>query len=60
MTQVTNFHLFTLNTQLYTTTKMSSFAKLASAPGLGANYSFYALPVGWLVSYVQLDAFWGF
>lgn len=36
---------------------MSSFAKLASAPGLGANYSFYALPVGWLVSYVHLDAF---
>jgi hypothetical protein len=28
----------------------SSF--LANAPGLGVNYSLYAVPVGWLVSYV--------
>jgi len=30
----------------------SSF--LANAPGLGVNYSLYAVPVGWLVSSVFL------
>jgi hypothetical protein len=56
-----NNHLSSVHIFVYSTaTNMSSFAKLASAPGLGANYSLYAVPVGWVISYVYLEIDGGF